>query len=116
MSWSGVDCVDGSVDHWGGVVSGGGVGDGGIVNWCRLVVNRLVVTNYVLGGHQTRGRVVRMASVAHCHQRTSYHDLMNKQTRLNNKLKIVNKLFVIFVLLAFFNINGFLFYYSCERV
>lgn len=84
MSWCGVDCVDGCVDSWGGVVNGGGVGDGGVVDRSCLVVDRLVMTNYVLGGD--RRRVMWETSMAHCYQGTSYHNLMNKQTRLNNKV------------------------------
>lgn len=75
MSWSGVD-------GWSGVVNGSGVSDGGVVNRSRLVMNRLVVSNNVLRGDCRS--VVWDTSMAHCHQRTSYHDLMTKQTRLNN--------------------------------
>lgn len=94
MSGSGMDCVDRSVDCWGGVVNGCGVGNGSVVDRSRLMVDRLVVTNDILGGY--RRRVVWDTSLAYCYQRTSYHDLMNKQTLLKNELKRLNKHIWIF--------------------
>lgn len=87
-----MDCVDGSVDCWGGVVNGSGVGDGRVVDRSRLMLDWLVMTNDVLG--RDRRGVVWQTSLAHCDQRTSYHDLMNKQTLLTNKLKRLNQTFL----------------------
>lgn len=101
MSWSGVDCLNRSVDGWGSVVNWGGVGNGSIVDWSRLVVDRLVVTNDVLGGDCWR--VVWMTGVAHCYQHTRYHDLMNKQAHVNNKPQKLN--FIYVTLQCFFSLN-----------